>query len=147
MIAGMQARLLATAAALALIAGANVMADAQANVLPALPLQPGRYASEEFDCKDAPFAGLFFYDGQNVSGPHTSGCVSRTMSIHTNPTGGTVFEVSTACSRNGDGSPAAPTRFREIYRVLSATKTERADAASPSITHIYRWCAPSPVRK
>jgi hypothetical protein len=62
-------------------------------------------------------------------------------------TKGTRFEVSTACSKNGDGSPATPTRFREIYRVLSATKVERADAASPSITHIYRWCAPAPVRK
>lgn len=134
MIGAMRARFLLAAVALA--------APAAANDLPPLPLQPGQYASEEFDCKDAPFAGLFFYDGRSVSGPHTGGCVSRTMAVR-----GATFEVSTGCTKNGDGSPATPTRLREIYRILSPTRVERAQAASPSITHIYRWCASLPVRK
>jgi hypothetical protein len=109
------------------------MTPAAANVLPALPLQPGQYASEEFDCKDAPYPGLFFYDGRNIGVPQAAGCVSRTVS-----TSGAEFVISTECTA---------TRFREIYRVLTTTRVERADMSAPSVRHIYRWCGPVPLRK
>ncbi len=97
-----------------------------------LPIDRGTWVREGYACHDAPFAAMFSYDGQSISGPHSSRCETSVVAQ-----AGTTYDVSTTCRGLGDGTPDAPFTEAERFTVESATRVEfahRQDRAE------YRWC-------
>ena len=102
-----------------------------------LLLKHGLYVQTGIACKDAPFAAMRSWDGHGFAGPHSSKCTSQVVLRH-----GNEYEVSTACSALGDGTPnpsgGVDKETLQLARISNVSFVV-GNNSKPKLT--YRWCS------
>lgn len=83
-----------------------------------LPLKAGSYVIASYTpCDEAPLAGVTSFDGASFVGPHDADCQTAVLSHR-----GTRYRVQVTCKAMGDGTPIAPTSYRQDVRIKSQTR-------------------------
>jgi hypothetical protein len=106
-----------------------------------LSLKHGVYVRENTPCKGAPNAAILFWDGIGFSGAHSSKCTSRVLRRN-----GTQFQITTACSALGDGSPIAPGHEDvDSFWLTRLSSTRFGVRKEHEAQGNYRWCSAKSV--
>jgi hypothetical protein len=102
-----------------------------------LILKHGTYVLEGSPCKEPPFAAMKSWDGIGFSGPHASKCTTRVLSHHSEQ-----FNISTACTAIGDGTPNPPGQVDvETLSLVRLSNTRFIVSSETKPKATYRWCA------
>lgn len=101
-----------------------------------LILKHGTYVLQTSACKEQPFSAIRVWDGVGLSGPHTSRCITRMLSHR-----GNHFDVSTACTALGDGTPnPSGASHVEALSLVRLSNTRFLVSNGPTQKTTYRWC-------
>jgi hypothetical protein len=102
-----------------------------------LPIRHGQYVVSSVKCSDAPNAAILVWDGKGFSGAHSSACTS---SANRRPDGR--YDVATACTALGDGTPSAAGSEVKDSMILKTLSSKTFIVTKANVHDLsYRWCS------